>query len=142
MGPVPRRCCPQCDSRVRFHGRDHALPRRRGLAPGRWPAGRSGRTGGRPYGVTVDLEHIRGVPPVVNGETETTLLEIAARAELGEDSVMLVEQSMGGEDFAWFLQHVPGAMMRLGTRLPAVAPTTCTSPTTLRRKRPSAAEFK
>ncbi len=79
---------------------------------------------------------------MVNGETETTLLEIAARAELGEDSVMLVEQSMGGEDFAWFLQHVPGAMMRLGTRLPAVAPTTCTSPTTLRRKRPSAAEFK
>lgn len=71
-----------------------------------------------PYGVTVDLEHIRGVPPVVNGETETTLLEIAARAELGEDSVMLVEQSMGGEDFAWFLQHVPGAMMRLGTRAP------------------------
>ena len=71
-----------------------------------------------PYGVTVELEHIRGVPPVVNGETETTLLEIAARAELGEDSVMLVEQSMGGEDFAWFLQHVPGAMMRLGTRAP------------------------
>ncbi|GAA2519547.1 M20 family metallopeptidase [Kocuria salsicia] len=71
-----------------------------------------------PYGVNVDLEHIRGVPPVVNGETETTLLEISARAELGEESVLLVEQSMGGEDFAWFLQHVPGAMMRLGTREP------------------------
>lgn len=71
-----------------------------------------------PYGVHVELEHVRGVPPVVNGEIETTLLEIAARTELGEDSVMLVEQSMGGEDFAWFLQHVPGAMMRLGTRAP------------------------
>ena len=23
---------------------------------------------------------------------------------------------MGGEDFAWYLQEVPGAMMRLGTR--------------------------
>jgi amidohydrolase len=69
-----------------------------------------------PYGVDVALEHIRGVPPVVNGEVETTLIENAARAELGEDAVVLVHQSMGGEDFAWFLQEVPGAMMRLGTR--------------------------
>ncbi|MFW6188115.1 MAG: amidohydrolase [Actinomycetota bacterium] len=69
-----------------------------------------------PYGVDVALEHIRGVPPVVNGEVETTMLENAARAELGEDAVVLVDQSMGGEDFAWFLQEVPGAMMRLGTR--------------------------
>lgn len=71
-----------------------------------------------PYGVDVEVEHIRGVPPVVNGEDETTLLENAAREELGEDAVLLVEQSMGGEDFAWYLQHVPGAMMRLGTRTP------------------------
>ena len=71
-----------------------------------------------PYGVEVDVEHIRGVPPVVNTETETTMLENAARAELGEDSVVLVEQSMGGEDFAWMLQEVPGSMMRLGTRTP------------------------
>lgn len=71
-----------------------------------------------PYGVEVELEHVPGVPPVVNTETETTLLENAARAELGEDSVVLVEQSMGGEDFAWMLQEVPGSMMRLGTRVP------------------------
>ncbi|WP_144793438.1 amidohydrolase [Kocuria palustris] len=69
-----------------------------------------------PYGVHVDLEHVRGVPPVVNGELETTMIENAARSELGEDAVVLVEQSMGGEDFAWYLQEVPGAMMRLGTR--------------------------
>lgn len=71
-----------------------------------------------PFGVDVHLEHIRGVPPVVNSETETALLEAAARAELGEDSVVLTPQSMGGEDFAWFLQQVPGSMMRLGTRSP------------------------
>jgi hypothetical protein len=34
-------------------------------------------------------------PPVVNGELETTMIENAARAELGEDAVVLVEQSMG-----------------------------------------------
>ncbi|MFW0121692.1 amidohydrolase [Rothia sp. CCM 9419] len=71
-----------------------------------------------PYGVTVELEHIKGVPPVVNTEDETTMVENAARAELGEDSVVLVEQSMGGEDFAWMLQKVPGTMIRLGTRTP------------------------
>lgn len=71
-----------------------------------------------PYGVEVEVDHVRGVPPVVNTELETTMLENAARAELGEDSVVLVEQSMGGEDFAWMLQEVPGSMMRLGTRTP------------------------
>ncbi|MEZ2372224.1 amidohydrolase [Arthrobacter sp. RCC_34] len=71
-----------------------------------------------PYGVDVHLEHTRGVPPVVNSEHETALIEAAARAELGENAVVLTPQSMGGEDFAWFLADVPGAMMRLGTRTP------------------------
>ncbi|WP_420808220.1 amidohydrolase [Arthrobacter ruber] len=71
-----------------------------------------------PFGVDVKLEHIRGVPPVVNQEAETGLLEAAARAELGSHAVVLTPQSMGGEDFAWMTQEVPGAMMRLGTRTP------------------------
>ncbi|GAB3548168.1 M20 family metallopeptidase [Arthrobacter tumbae] len=71
-----------------------------------------------PFGVDVKIEHTRGVPPVVNTEAETGLIEAAARAELGPDSVVLTPQSMGGEDFAWMTQKVPGAMMRLGTRTP------------------------
>lgn len=69
-----------------------------------------------PYGVKVSLEHVRGVPPVVNTEAETDLIEDSARAELGSRAIQLTPQSMGGEDFAWYLQEVPGAMMRLGTR--------------------------
>ncbi|MFC8302879.1 amidohydrolase [Specibacter sp. NPDC057265] len=71
-----------------------------------------------PYGVEVSLEHTRGVPPVVNSEHETAVVEAAARNELGEDSVVLAPQSMGGEDFAWFLQGIPGTLMRLGTHVP------------------------
>ena len=36
--------------------------------------------------------------------------------ELGAAAVELTPQSLGGEDFAWMLEKVPGAMVRLGTR--------------------------
>ncbi|RBP68074.1 amidohydrolase [Brevibacterium sanguinis] len=71
-----------------------------------------------PYGVEVDLEHRRGVPPVVNTEEQVTLIESAVRGELGENAVQLTPQSMGGEDFAWYLTHCPGALVRVGTRTP------------------------
>lgn len=71
-----------------------------------------------PYDVEVDVRHLRGVPPVENTEHATSVLEAAARDVLGPDSVLLTEQSLGGEDFAWYLTKVPGAMARLGTRTP------------------------
>lgn len=71
-----------------------------------------------PYGVEIKLQHTRGVPPVVNTPAETALIEEAARREFGAEAIELTPQSMGGEDFAWMTQKVPGAMLRLGTRTP------------------------
>lgn len=71
-----------------------------------------------PYEVEVTVHHTRGVPPVENDARCTGLLEAAARDVLGPDAVTLTEQSLGGEDFAWYLTKVPGAMARLGTRTP------------------------
>lgn len=71
-----------------------------------------------PYEVEVDVTHVRGVPPVVNDGRAVAILEDAARATLGADGVELTEQSLGGEDFAWYLTRVTGAMARLGTRTP------------------------
>jgi len=71
-----------------------------------------------PYGVEVEVRHQRGVPPVENDARAVAVLEAAARDVLGEESVQLTEQSLGGEDFAWYLTRVPGAMVRLGTRTP------------------------
>ncbi|WP_028047432.1 amidohydrolase [Cellulomonas sp. URHE0023] len=68
--------------------------------------------------VEVEVRHHRGVPPVENAANATEILEEAAREVLGTGSVLLTEQSLGGEDFAWYLTKVPGAMARLGTRTP------------------------
>jgi amidohydrolase len=40
---------------------------------------------------------------------------------LGERGAVTTPQSLGGEDFAWYLEDVPGAMGRLGTRTPGGA---------------------
>lgn len=71
-----------------------------------------------PLGVEVEVKHHRGVPPVENRAGSTAVLEAAAQDVLGPDSVRLTEQSLGGEDFAWYLTKVPGALTRLGTRTP------------------------
>lgn len=67
-----------------------------------------------PTGVAYVLEHIRGVPPVVNEETSARMLADVAEAILGPDASRSTEQSSGGEDFAWYLEQVPGAMARIG----------------------------
>jgi amidohydrolase len=72
----------------------------------------------RPYGVRAEVKHTRGVPPTVNDPESVLVAEQAVLDELGEGSVRLTEQSLGGEDFAWILEKVPGVMMRLGTRSP------------------------
>lgn len=71
-----------------------------------------------PLGLEAEVRHHRGVPPVENEERSTGVLEAAARDVLGPEAVLLTEQSLGGEDFAWYLTKVPGAMARLGTRTP------------------------
>ena len=70
----------------------------------------------RPYGVGVEVVSTPGVPPVVNSAEGIADLRTGA-LQTGLDPVA-TSQSMGGEDFAWFLHHAPGAMARLGTRAP------------------------
>jgi amidohydrolase len=67
-----------------------------------------------PTGVGYVLDHVRGVPPVVNDETSAGMLREATVAAFGPEAATGTEQSSGGEDFAWYLEHVPGAMARLG----------------------------
>jgi amidohydrolase len=71
-----------------------------------------------PYGVHAEVEYQRGVPPVVNDAASIRLLAGAVEHALGAGGHVPTQQSLGGEDFGWYLDRVPGAMGRLGTRTP------------------------
>ena len=72
----------------------------------------------QPYGVDAEVTYVRGVPPVVNEPGPTAILADAVERVLGEDGIVTTTQSLGGEDFGWYLEMVQGAMGRLGTRTP------------------------
>jgi amidohydrolase len=71
-----------------------------------------------PSGVRADVTYVRGVPPVVNHPEAVALQSRAVTSALGTGARADTEQSMGGEDFAWYLERVPGALARLGVRRP------------------------
>lgn len=66
-----------------------------------------------PVGVEHQLTYHRGVPPVLNDDVATALVASAAQA-IDPQAIVQAPQSSGGEDFSWYLEHVPGSMARLG----------------------------
>ena len=64
-------------------------------------------------GASYNLEYQRGYPPLVNHAAET---DVVRRAIEGSDRCALVEMKpiMGGEDFAYYLQEVPGCFFFVG----------------------------
>ncbi|MER6143528.1 amidohydrolase [Streptomyces sparsogenes] len=68
------------------------------------------------HGAKSEINYVRGVPPVVNEASSVELLRRAMETRRGAYAVEDTEQSLGGEDFSWYLEHVPGAMARLGVR--------------------------
>ncbi|ARI52644.1 N-acyl-L-amino acid amidohydrolase [Streptomyces sp. S8] len=64
------------------------------------------------------INYVRGVPPVVNDAESVGLLDAAMTERRGSYAIEDTEQSLGGEDFSWYLERVSGAMARLGVRPP------------------------
>ncbi|MFF3764749.1 amidohydrolase [Streptomyces sp. NPDC001922] len=62
------------------------------------------------------VNYVRGVPPVVNEPGTTELLRDAMAVRRGPYAIEDTEQSLGGEDFSWYLERVPGSLARLGVR--------------------------
>ncbi|MEO7260603.1 MAG: amidohydrolase [Jatrophihabitantaceae bacterium] len=73
-----------------------------------------------PTNVGIEINYDPGVPAVSNDGSLVGLQTQAALAAFGPQAVSDTPQSMGGEDFAWYLQTIPGALARLGVRAPGV----------------------
>lgn len=78
---------------------------------------------GNLYGDRVRVLFDHGAPPVVNDEAIIKNVRAVIKEQAGEDAIVRIRKpSMGAEDFAHYLQHIPGALIRVGT---ASGPTTC-----------------
>jgi len=66
------------------------------------------------FGAKINLKYKDGYPPVINNTMVTKNLEKVAKNIVGED-VMAPYLSMGGEDFSYFANKIPGCFFFLGT---------------------------
>ncbi len=71
-----------------------------------------------PLGAALEIDYLRGSPPVVNDSGVVRAFDQATRQVCGDGCVAVAHQSLGSEDFAWFLEALPGALIRLGAGLP------------------------
>ncbi|MBF0556473.1 MAG: amidohydrolase [Nitrospirae bacterium] len=65
------------------------------------------------HGAKIDVRIHNGYPPLINHPVQ---FETAREAAGGDNVVILPTSSMGGEDFAFFLEKIPGCFIRLGAR--------------------------
>jgi amidohydrolase len=66
------------------------------------------------FGATADFSYEKGYPPVVNDENMVDFVAQTAGRLFGEDKVQDIAPVMGGEDFSYFLQKIPGAFFFFG----------------------------
>ena len=72
-----------------------------------------------PYGVTAEVDYQpRRAAGGQRARRHRPARPRPSSASLGDDGHVPTQQSLGGEDFGWYLEPVPGAMGRLGTRTP------------------------
>ena len=74
---------------------------------------------GELHGAEVSIELREGTPPLTNTLPMTKLARKAAAEVVGRDNVSRLRiANMGGEDFAYFLERVPGCYVRFGSQVP------------------------
>jgi amidohydrolase len=77
---------------------------------------RMGEHVGGAYGADVSVDYGGGAPAVINDANIAKHVARVVRSERGDEQVYVIPKpSMGSEDFAHYLQHVPGMLVRVGT---------------------------
>jgi hippurate hydrolase len=70
------------------------------------------------YGITADLDFMDGLPAVINRKLATAVARAAAKTIVPTQNVISQgPSSLGGEDFAFYLQKIEGCMVRFGAKL-------------------------
>lgn len=73
---------------------------------------------GQLHQADLEIEIRDGTPMVINTPEATTVAREAAAEVVGEQHVRTLGRgNMGGEDFAYYVQRVPGSYVRFGARL-------------------------
>ncbi len=75
------------------------------------------------YGATGEVEVLAEYPSLSNTPRVNQCFEKSMTSLFGKGRVIETDQVLGGEDFACYLEHVPGAQVRLGIRNPAIGAT-------------------
>ncbi|EAX47675.1 amidohydrolase [Thermosinus carboxydivorans Nor1] len=65
-------------------------------------------------GASYKLDKFFGYPPVFNNPAVSKVIAAAGCEVLGPDGVVEIKPVMGGEDFSYYLQKVPGAFVYVG----------------------------
>ena len=66
------------------------------------------------YGATATTDEVVLIPPVINDEHISAIVRNAGTEILGEGAAVKGDPVLGGEDFAYFMEKVPGAVLLLG----------------------------
>jgi amidohydrolase len=68
------------------------------------------------FGLDHHFEFQYGYPALINNPEMSHLVASACAKGIGKENVEFLRPSMGGEDFAYYLEKVPGSFFRLGCR--------------------------
>jgi hippurate hydrolase len=73
----------------------------------------------RAHGLTAECQIRQGTPPLANPPDAVQWAQAAVRRTLGDAAcVPLPVPNLGGEDFAFYLERIPGCFLRIGGRRP------------------------
>lgn len=68
-------------------------------------------------GGSFEVNIIPGLPPLINDMQMSQFAVDGIKSIIGKENVLILDNpSMGGEDFAYYLQEIPGAFMWIGGR--------------------------
>lgn len=70
------------------------------------------------YGATARVEYTRGTQAVINDKYSADLVQKVAATAFGEESLFSEKPTMGGEDFSFYLDKVPGSFALVGSGNP------------------------